>query len=204
MNLQDLAKLDINDLQKIDYNQLLGEIKKKPDILVAVVLIVGSLIFAIGNFQKGFKELRSLRGQINVLQKKTTLIRTYNDQKKELGDFLEKLPKVIPDNDLIATLTDMAVHRGVKIESFSPATGRDAKLYKTASLKLEVVAESYQQIWLFTRDIERSGYALRIDSWTGNLVSTGGKGFGRLETTEKNGSFLKVNLEIVSIEVKKE
>jgi Tfp pilus assembly protein PilO len=202
MNLQDLSKIDIKDLQKLDYNLLFAEVKKKPEAVVATVLVVGALIFSIGYYQQRYQELRSLRGQINVLQKKTSLITTYNTRKKEVNSFLEKLPQVIPENELINKLTDMAVHRGVKIESFSPTGGRNEKLYKTTSVRMEITAEKYQQIWLFTRDIEYSGYAMRIENWNGSLVSS--QAMRLNESSMDKDSLIKVGIEITSIEVKKE
>lgn len=205
MNLMELTKLDIKDLQKVDYKQLLTDIQKQPDILFSLVLVIGALIFSLFYSQSCQKEQRTLRYQITALQKKTGLISTYNDKKEELSDFFTNLPKQVPENEIITTLTDLATKRGVKIESLTPSGGQDNKLFKTVNFRIDVSAEQYQNMWLFTRDIERSGYNLRIENWVGNLDANRKSTNKRAgEISRETDNLIKANIEIAAFKFIKE
>ena len=44
MNINDLLKVDIKDLQKIDYKKLAEELRKRPDILINIAVVLLTLV----------------------------------------------------------------------------------------------------------------------------------------------------------------
>ena len=103
MNLTELSRLDIKDLKKIDYNKLLLDVRKRPDILVAVGLVLLTLFFSVNAFTKRKQELLSLQQQIGTLEAKITVIENYEKAKKDLADFVAQIPESLLDNNLINT-----------------------------------------------------------------------------------------------------
>jgi len=202
MNILDLTKLDVKDLQKVDYKKLWIDIKKSPDSLIMLLIVISAIIFSICYYQKRSQELGTLRNDVIAMRQKVDLVKQYNFHKNEINLFLKDLPKELPQDELIAKLTDMAVKRGVKIESFTPAAGSNEKLYKSTNLRFEISSDRYQQIWLFTYDIEHAGYLLRVENWNGSMEGLK-RSFSR-KAGDNALSQLKIGLEIAAIEVNKE
>ena len=173
MNLADLSKIDIKDLQKIDYAKLLQDLKKRPDILISIVFVLATLSFSVNAFTKKKGELSSLQQEVSKLEEKIKVIDSYEAVKKELTDFLANIPEKILENDLINKVTDFAVSRNVQIESYTPMSKQSSPLYDLTSIDLNVSAPDYKNVWLFMNDIEKSKYAIRVENWAGSMDAKG-------------------------------
>lgn len=207
MNIPDLSKIDIQDLQKLDYMKLLQELKKRPDVLITVVLVLVTLILSVNIFMKKSQELQSLQQEISKLEAKDKVIAQYDTAKKELTDFLVNIPKTLLENDLINTVTDFAVARSVQIESYTPARKQSLAIYDLTSISLNVTAAEYKNIWLFVNDIEKSKYAIRVENWSGSTdVTTRNTASRKINLSDLNPvqSGVTARLEIAAINLKSE
>lgn len=163
MNLNELSKLNINDLQKLDYKAIAKDLKKRPDILAILGVIVLSLIICLNIYAGRQNELHGLKSKAGLLENKIKIIDEYDAAQKELKEFHATLPEKLSENGLINTITDLTTARNIRIESFSPSGTTNLPLYTTSEFSLKVTAQSYKNAWLFIYDIEKSPYSIRID-----------------------------------------
>ena len=204
MNLAELSRLDIQNLQKLDYNKLLRNLAKRPDLMIAIGLVVATLFFSATAFQRRRKELTSLKQEIETLGARLKVMNNYEDIKKQLSDFQTQAPAELMGDDFIKTVTDIAVSHNVQIESYSPAKKQSSSLYDLTSIVLNLSAE-YKNVWTFINDIEKSKYSIRIENWTGNMdADTRTTTRRRISMEEQSQQpWVNVQVEIASINLKK-
>ncbi len=172
MNLKELSKLDIKDLNKIDYGKVGEQFKKNPEQLLTALIIIGAIVFSAHFYINKRMELHRVTIQINELLKKKVAMTEYNDAKKSHDDLLNNLPQGLSADALANTLTTMAIHRGVRLESFSPAKKIDEPLYELTSINLVITSKEYDNIFLFIHDIESSQYNLRIEDFQSTVLDS--------------------------------
>ncbi|MFA5260330.1 MAG: type 4a pilus biogenesis protein PilO [Candidatus Omnitrophota bacterium] len=170
MNLSELSKLDVKDLNKIDYLKLGEQLKKKPEQLITALIIAGAIVFSAHFYITKKMELRRVMIQIDELLRKKVAMTEYNNTKKSHDDLLNNLPQGLSADALANTLTTMAIHRGVRLESFSPARKVDEALYELTSINLEISSKEYDNIFLFIHDIENSEHNLRIEDFQSTIL----------------------------------
>ncbi|HQO58065.1 MAG TPA: type 4a pilus biogenesis protein PilO [Candidatus Omnitrophota bacterium] len=172
MNLKELSKLDIKDLNKIDYGKWGDQLKKNPEQLATAIIIIGAIVFSAHFYINKKMELRRVKIQINELLKKKVAMTEYNDAKKNHDDLLNNLPQGLSADALANALTTMAIHRGVRLESFSPDKKIDEPLYELTSINLVIISKEYDNIFLFIHDIESSQYNLRIEDFQSTVLDS--------------------------------
>lgn len=196
MNIQDLAKIDINDLKNLDFAKIQEDILAKPDIAVNVALVLLS-IFIMFQFYNGRQaEIKTLMGKLEELNKKVTMVDTYYATQKQLNEFKTDLPKGINEYKMIEELSNFASNRNVKISSYTPASRESKKYFDKVIVNLSVSTHSYKDMCMFVNDIENSDYALRLDNWHGSMEDAG-------ETTAENGN-INAQITVASINFKNE
>jgi len=170
MNISDLLKLDIKDLQKIDYKKLVEELRKRPDALINIVVVLITAIIFFNLTSSHQKESKKLKRDIKKLTEKVEEIDRFNKAQQELDSFLDTLPGALPEDEFVNTLTDLAVKRNIQIESFSPTNTKSTPFSDTITIELNLSLDSYKNLWLFIHDIENSQYALKINNWQGYMT----------------------------------
>lgn len=206
MDWRELNQIDIRDLKNLDYGEILQKIRRRPDVLINLLLVMGSLIFCLRYYAKSQAETRTAKVDIPQLEKKIKNIKGHESLKKELDYFLTHIPPSIEGEKFINQVTDFAVKRNIQIESFTPAKERDEPLYELSSFTMSVSAKDYRDIWLFIHDIETSPQCIHIVSFSGymDLALQGGRGGMRRTSTKMDPqkSRIKADLEIASIKFK--
>ncbi|HOY09832.1 MAG TPA: type 4a pilus biogenesis protein PilO [Candidatus Omnitrophota bacterium] len=172
MNLSELSKLDVKDLNKINYSKFGEHLKKNPQELVTTLIVIGAIVFSAHFYINKKMESRRITIQINDLLKKKVAMTEYNNAKKSRDDLLNNLPQGLSADTLANVLTTMAIHRGVRLESFSPAKKIDEPLYELTSINLEISSKEYDNIFLFIHDIESSQYNIRIEDFQSTIFDT--------------------------------
>ena len=164
MNLKELSQLDVKDLKNIDYKALLEEAKKSPDILINIAVIILVVAFSLFYFNSKKQELQSLTQNTSVLETKWKIF----EELQQAQDALKKLRSVIPAEITEANLIDLIARQAEKnsvlIESFSPATKNNQKLYQTVTMSINIAAPSYADIISFIKAIEYENKTVRIDT----------------------------------------
>ncbi len=208
MNLSELSKLDIKDINKLDYNKIWRDLKKAPEQLLTIVVILASLLFIAHFCLTKSSELRSVEFQIKDLLNKKKAMDEYNGAKKEHDDLLNNLTKGLSEDELANAITTMAIQRGVRLESFSPARKVTEELYELTSIHLDISSKQYDSIFLFIHDVENSPFNLRIETLRGNtmdnLTTQRRKDKHLKEKNIDENPEIRVSLEIASIIFKNE
>ena len=79
MNLKDLSKLDIKDLQNIDLSQAKDFLTSRPDILINILLIAVTLFATMYVYNRHSLQSTQIEQQILELTEKTEIV---DEQKK--------------------------------------------------------------------------------------------------------------------------
>ena len=211
MNLKDLNNIDVKDLQNIDWNQIMGRIKSQPDLLINVLLIVVALVVSFSSFTKHAVTKKFSKTKMVELQKKLVALEKFEALKKEHSVFLKEIPKAIASDQLIQTLSELAIQRDIQILSFSPAKKKSNRLINITSVVVNIASKDYDSIILFLHDIEESSYPIRIENWSGSTLLPGENPRRRsrrsleqltIEPAQEGEEYIKATITIESVELK--
>jgi len=203
MNLADLSRMDVKDLQKIDPKKLLDVLRNRNDILMNIGIVVLTVILVINIISQAGQNIRKIKQEISKMEEKIAVINTLDTIKTELKEYLDNVPEAIDKDQLATMLTDWAAARGVKIVSVSPVKTKNADLYDTFSIDLNIETDSFKNLWLFIHDIESAPYALRIDRWQMEPTSQFRRYYPYTADAPQTLT-LKVNTTLASVNVKKD
>ena len=162
----DFAKFNLKiDLKNLDINQLKQELVGRKTTVINALVIVGVVVI-LGCMLNNYRiHVSSLENQIVQMRAKMQVIATYQTGEKELKDFLLSLSKGLKRDKVISQMADYAAASHVSILSFSPGKVRDLGMYELVRVRLSIKANSYKDVLLFLRSIEKSPYVLRVESW---------------------------------------
>ena len=198
MNLNELSKIDIKDLKKIDLGQVREEIQNRPDILINVLLI-GFTLFAIIFFYNKYEhQAKQLKGQITGLKEKLDVVKEQDQAVQKIKEFINKFPKPISNERLIEKINEFALNHKIQILSYAPAENISEEYWTSNSVVFNLASESYANILLFIQDIEKSPYALIIEKWSGSVKETTDKSGTQMQTK----TFTNVTIKIRSVRLK--
>jgi len=165
----DLKNLDADKLSKILIQY------QKPFIQLVTIVLTVILVGMIFNDHQAKDKL--LRVQISQAQEKLSVVKAREASIANLHDFTNTLPRKINEFDLIGLVSEYAKKCNVNISSISPAESKDMGLYDLINFNFSATADSFKDLMLFLRKIERSQYSLRIDSWSGQKDTDGSINF---------------------------
>ncbi|MCK5214721.1 MAG: hypothetical protein KAR05_05155 [Candidatus Omnitrophica bacterium] len=172
MNLMDLSKLDIKDLQKINYTQLGKDLTKRPDFIIIIASILLSLFLSIHFFSKNQKLANTLKLEVKTLEDKVAVIETYNKTKGDLAAFQDAISEPLSEEELINIISDFAFKRNLQIKSLTPGQDKESTYHNLISIHVRIESSDFKNMWLFIHDIESSKTALRVDDWNGSMEAT--------------------------------
>jgi len=204
MNLNDLSRIDIKDLQKIDYKKLLADLRSQPDILLSLAAIFVAIAFSFHIFTQTQSQIAALHSQTAQLETKVKKIDAYNATKAELAEFLNNMPQHITEPELVSLITEYAKRRNIQIGILSPQKSETNQYFNSLGASLSIIAPRYKDIWLFVRDLEHSKYGIRIDTWQltqGPEDSAFKKASSRLARNTKGPLVFKANLSVSAINI---
>ncbi|MDZ4243399.1 MAG: hypothetical protein U1D99_11275, partial [Candidatus Omnitrophota bacterium] len=115
--IKKLQSIDVKDLKNLDYQKILQDVKKRPDIIISSAVVVMALLISINLVSSHFRESQSLRNDIATLERKLSVVEDYKKVRDEMDAFMAQIPAPMAEQDLINILTDIAVKRRVQIES---------------------------------------------------------------------------------------
>ena len=187
LNQIDIAKMDISDLQNIDYQKLLASVRKKPDIAISISCVIIAIFLSFNIFMRVESQGKTLTTKNAEMEAKLKILTEYKTAQSELQTFLGALPPKITENNFINIITDLAVKNNVQIDSFSPAQNRNDPVYDLTIINLSASAKNYLNVQLFIKDIENSNANIRINSWSGSKgIPQGGARRGQNQTNAED------------------
>lgn len=204
MNLKDLSRLEIKDLQKIDYKHVLDTLRKRNDLLMNIVISGIAFLVIVHSFSQAGQKIRLVKSEIDKSTEKITAIKNFDGVKGELDGYIAKVPQGLNADQIVNFLTELAVTHRIKIVSVSPANSDRKELQSITSIQLAVTANDFKDLWLFIYDIERSPHALYIKEWEGSLWNPYGSPYYNRGDNQANPNSIQARLNIISVNVKKE
>lgn len=193
MTLNELLQFDLKDLKKIDYRRFIGRLKSRPDIIVAVLTMVVTMIICFLIYSGKKKELDVQLRDIEMLQQRDALFVDLQAIKQGVQALKGVLPAQISESDLIDIITQAATDHGITISAFSPTVRNDHGAYAALTLSLTVVAPLYHELWGFIYRIESENRSLRIDSWS-SRVAEGARSVRRVASSGQAGGASDPNM----------
>ena len=173
--MADLDKLaaQLNNLKDLDVNQLAKVLTEHQNNLIKVVLIAGSLFLVWGMFNDHHAKDVKLRAQLAQEQQKLEALKAHDAALKDLNDFKSSIPKNLNEFELTVLLSNYAKLYNVAIPSLSPGESKDMGLYDVININFNAVSDNFKDMMLFLRQIEKSEFPLRINSWSGDEEKNG-------------------------------
>lgn len=199
MDLKDLNNIRIEDLKNIDANDIKEFFVRRMDISIIILLII-TIIFVIimirGNEKKA---LKTTELQVTEMKEKLEASENFKLAQSKYDRFIDNFPKSINSDQLSDKISEIAAQNDVLILSFSPQKTRISDIFEFSTVKISITSEKYENIVSFTKSIEESPYALRIEQWTGKSRSEDFKGAKQ----DTNKDLILAEIEIGSVELKK-
>lgn len=152
MNLSDLSKIDIKD---IDVAKLKDKAVQHKEVVAQGVLVLTSIVVAIMLVNQSQFEIGQFKFKIATLQAKTGAIDEYNSTQNAVKKFLDQVPAPVPEDKIISLVTDYAGQNNVRILTFTPAVLEKKNTLETTKLRFTLTAESFASMVRFMSDIER-------------------------------------------------
>ena len=155
------------DFSNMNMDQIIQILTQYQKIILKSVVILGAL-FVAGMIFNGYNaQNQSVRAQMARVQQKLDVIAGREAAIKNLEDFKAAFPKGINEDKIITQITRYATANGVSISSLSPAETQNMGLYDVIRVSLSGSARDYKAMVLFLRDMEKSPYLFKVDSWQG-------------------------------------
>jgi len=167
------SQLDLKNLKNLDVAQLTKILNDHQNSIIKFALIIGSLLIAVGMFNDHRKKDQDLRSQISQAQEKLAAISAHDAAIEAINQFKSSVPSKINEYELIALISNYAKSYHVTITTLSPAESKDMGLYDLINFSFDAESNNFKGMMLFLRNIEKSKYPLRIDSWTGREDDNG-------------------------------
>lgn len=194
----DISKMDINDLQNINYEKLFKDIRQKPDKIIGVSACLLAVFLSFNIFNKTQTKKMTYRIKTFEMEEKSKIIDEYKAAQSELENYLKSVPPKLTENEFINKITDIAVSNNVKIDSFSKNEDNSASNHSLITLEISALVNTYQNLYQFINDIETTNSSIRVNSWSGNLTSANSQ--RRADDTSPESALInfRINISLVT------
>lgn len=208
--VEKLRSIDVNELgamiKNINWLQVKDSLTSKPHIIINTALIIGTIFLTIGTYTKYKRQTLSLKREIPALEFKLSTLKEKDQLQAKYDDFFKTLPQPISGDQLIDTVSDLAIKNNVQILS-APETQKNSNDFsELAVARLQISADNYTDIVNFIKEVETAPYLIRVASWSGSL---GGSSSGSSGMRQRNASLdtenkkTLVDVEVESLNLKK-
>jgi len=202
MNLKELAQFDVKDFKNIDYQAVLRQLKKRPDILVEIIAVITAVAFCVWFHSDKKADFAHQSQELSTLEQKYTIFQGIQRAQQVLKNLKEVLPPAVQESAFIDIISRNAAAHNINITSLSPASFGYQSAYSTISWSLNIVAPSYEQMWKFIYKLESDHKTLRVDSWS-SRADMGGqrqrqRGYGATALVDPDAVDSSITLTIVN------
>ncbi len=163
----------LNNIKDLDPSDLAKTLREHKNSLIMLALTIGLLLMAVWLFNNRHINEQSLRAQISQGKKKLEVLRSRDASIQNLNNLKSSLPKKLNELQLITLISNYAKKHHVTITSLSPAEIQDMGLYDVINVSFEGGFDDFKDMVLFLREIEKSDFPLRVDSWLGHAQENG-------------------------------
>jgi len=166
IDAKDLKKLDLSRLKELNIDLIKEELATKPKILFNTIFTIATILailYSVGSYKNKTSQINA---EIVSLNKKLEMIQMTSATETKYKDFLAKLPRVIPNNQLIGKISEFAEKAKINVISFSPLKTNESEFVNQYIVNLNIKAETYQDLLNFINIIENSNYTLKVNKCT--------------------------------------
>lgn len=168
--LNSIKVTDLMSLAKdISPGQLKDSFSTKPHMLINTVLVIAAIIFAGKVFIQHLAQVSDFKKQRIQQEEKLSAVKEMENVEAEYNEALKKFPETIEGNKLINYISELALKHKIQMQSFSPGQMEENDYWSVTKVNINVVSADYTDIILFIKDLEESGYFIRIAHWSGKL-----------------------------------
>jgi len=169
----DKLKSEFEKINNLDAAELVKLLSEHRNFLINFVLIIGSLWMAVGMLNDHRTQGQGLRVQMAQLQEKLEIIKARDVAVTDLNNFKSSLPPTLNEFELITLVSNYTKLHHVTVISLSPAESKDMGLYDVININFSAASDNFKDVILFLREIEKSKFPLRVDSWSGRETESG-------------------------------
>ncbi len=190
----DISKMDIKDLQNINYQKVLTDIRKKPDLAISIAFPLIAIFICFHLFTKSQADSKALSNKNVEMEEKLKIVTEYRQTEDALKEFIKNQPAELSENQFYNMITDFAAQNNVKVESFTPSQNKTDPTYDLTSINLKANAKNYNDVAHFIKSIENAPANIRIDSWTANMGPLQGGSYR--DRNQSNAEDLWINFQL--------
>lgn len=190
----DISKMDIKDLQNINYQKVLTDIRKKPDLAISIAFPLIAVFICFHLFTKSQTDSRALSNKNAEMEEKLKILTEYRQSDNELKEFIENQPAELSENQFYNMITDFAAQNNVKVESFTPSQNKADPTYDLTSINLKANAKNFNDVGHFIKNIENAPANIRIDNWTATMGPLQGGSYR--DRNQSNNEDLWINFQL--------
>ncbi len=169
----DKLNSQFNSIKDLDTTQLIKILSEHQNSVIKLVLIIGSLLMAVGMFNDHRIKDQGLRARMSQAQEKLEVLKARDAAIGDLNNFTSSIPKKFNEFEVITLISNYAKLHHVTITSLSPVESKDKGLYDVININFSAASDNFKDMILFLKKIEKSDFPLRVDSWSGREVENG-------------------------------
>ncbi|MBF0484049.1 MAG: type 4a pilus biogenesis protein PilO [Candidatus Omnitrophica bacterium] len=197
MDLKQLKQIQLDDFKDMDPLFLKEFVRRRPDIIVNVLVTIATIIICI-NFSTGPKqEIQGIKVKISEGKSKLDLVNQIKSSEKKQSDIKGSFPKACDSDQLTALISSIALKNGIEISSLSPGQKADSTYHYFYSMRIEVTAARYKNLGEFIKGLENTEFAIMVDDINVMPVNYENK-------SKENSSFIRAQVSIKTIVLKNE
>jgi len=189
--IQKLNSIKVEDLKKLDREQIKEAILQKPEISINILLIAITLYVTIFTYNSGKVKSASLKKEASELKEKLKVVKESTALNEEYALFIKNFKKTINIEQLSNKLSEFAVHNNVQILFFTPGVKGKTAFAEETNIKLRITSKNYANIIYFIKEIEDSPFNIRVNRWQGEYI----KYYGQGESNKKQ-TLIEANVEL--------
>lgn len=196
--IEKLNTINLQDLKRIDLNQLKDLLRRSPIFVLNIVFVFGSCFTAITLFNKAKLDEKNTKASNISYEEKLKAVKEQKSIKQKYQRFVNDFPKELIGRQLIDKFSELATNRNVHIISFSPTKEKSDQYTTLTTVNLSIESDDYKNIILFVKDIESFPFAVRLEKFSAAMQNS-------IETnmnTDDKKDLINVDIEVSSVRIK--
>ncbi len=198
----DISKLDIKDLQNINYQKILTDIRKKPDLAISIAFPLIALFICFHLFTKSQADSKLLLNKNIEMEGKLKIVEEYLQTDTQLKEFIKNQPAELSENQFYNMMTDFATQNHIKVESFTPSQNKADPTCDLISINIKANTKNFSDVGRFIKSIENSSSNIRIDSWTASMGPLQAGGYRDRNLSNHEDLWINFQLDITLVTFK--
>ncbi len=153
-------------------NKSIQKIIEKKSLFLVIVVFLLFLVSAVILFGDYSSKMVNYQSQDKIKRQKIDLIAEYEKSETDLKEFLAALPKRFSTDELLSQVENYALKNHINIVNVSSKDAQNYKNYTSIGMHMSFKVKNFMDMISFFQNIEKSPYALSVESWIGKAGET--------------------------------